>query len=166
MIAYDIVPISDEHIAGFREAVDFVAKERKYIVFFEAPPLEETKKYVHNMIKNGLPHFVVVSDGKVVGWCDVQRGDRQMHAHRGTLGIGLLPAFRGKGIGQKLLTKTIEAAFACGMTRIELTVKEPNKNALELYKKVGFEVEGFHKNACLIDGVYINNYSMAIVKAQ
>lgn len=165
MPSFEIVPVSEEHAEGFHETLDFVAKERKYIAFFEAPPLEGVRKYIHDMIEKGSPYFIVISEGKVVGWCDVQRADREMFAHRGTLGMGLLPAFRGKGIGKQLIQKAIDAAFACGMTRIELTVKEPNKNAFELYKRVGFEVEGLQKNTCLIDGEYINSYAMALLKA-
>jgi GNAT superfamily N-acetyltransferase len=34
-----------------------------------------------------------------------------VYDHCGTLGVGLLPQFRGKGIGRKLMQRTIDAAF-------------------------------------------------------
>jgi RimJ/RimL family protein N-acetyltransferase len=81
------------------------------------------------------------------------------------LGVGLLPDFRGKGIGRKLMGQTIDAAFAFGLTRIELTVREENVNAIALYKSLGFEIEGLHRNAVRIEGQYENLYSMALLRA-
>jgi ribosomal protein S18 acetylase RimI-like enzyme len=162
---YTIVPITEDHIPGFHTAVDFVAREKKYLTFLEAPPLEETTKFVLNSIKQKNPHFVVLSGGKVVGWCDVLRKtDRVVYSHCGTLGIGLLPKFRGRGIGRQLMQTTIDAAWQYGMTRIELTVREHNANAIALYKKLGFQIEGLQRNAVRIDGQYQNVYAMALVR--
>ena len=93
-----------------------------------------------------------------------QTGPGSSNSHCGTLGVGLLPEFRGKGIGRQLMQRTIEAAFAFGLTRIELTVREGNANAIALYKSLGFEIEGLHRNAVCIDGQYENLYSMALLR--
>jgi ribosomal protein S18 acetylase RimI-like enzyme len=85
-----------------------------------------------------------------------------IYSHCGTLGIGLLPDFRGRGIGRRLMQQTIDAAF--GLTRIELTVREGNVNAIALYKSLGFETEGLHRNAVCIEGRYENLYSMALLR--
>jgi ribosomal protein S18 acetylase RimI-like enzyme len=53
-----------------------------------------------------------------------------IYSHCGTLDVGLLPPFRGMGIGRRLMQRTIDAAFAFGMTRLELTVRESNVNAI------------------------------------
>jgi ribosomal protein S18 acetylase RimI-like enzyme len=162
---YAIVPIAEEHIPDFHAAVDVVAREKKYLAFLEAPPLEETTKFVLNSIQQNNPQFVVLSDGNVVGWCDVIRNTKRIvYSHCGTLGIGLLPEFRGQGIGRRLMQTTIDAAWQCGITRIELTVRAHNANAIALYKSLGFEIEGLQRNAVRIDGQYQNVYAMAIVK--
>jgi ribosomal protein S18 acetylase RimI-like enzyme len=163
-MTYDIKPIAEEHIAGFHAALDDVAREKKYLAFLEAPPLEKTAAFIRNNIREDFPQFVALADGKVVGWCDViPAKDRPIHAHTGVLGIGILPAYRGKGIGRALMTATIEKARTKGLTRIELTVRETNANAVALYKKLGFETEGLKKNAVRIDGVYENIFLMALL---
>jgi ribosomal protein S18 acetylase RimI-like enzyme len=165
-MTYQIVPITEEHISGFRAAVDAVARERRYLAFLEAPPLENVTRFVLNNIEHGYPQFVVASADTVVGWCDVlPNRTRVIYSHCGTLGVGLLPDFRGKGIGRKLMGQTIDAAFAFGLTRIELTVREENVNAIALYKSLGFEIEGLHRNAVCIEGQYENLYSMALLRA-
>ena len=164
-MTYQIVPIAAEHISGFRAAFDVVARERKYLSFLEAPPLEDTTSFVLDNIQHGCPQFVALSAGTVVGWCDVLPNRiRVIYSHCGTLGIGLLPEFRGKGIGRELMRRTIDAAFAFGLSRIELTVREGNVNAIALYKSLGFEIEGFHRNAVRIEGQYESLYSMALLK--
>ena len=158
-----IMPIAEDHIPGFRAAVDVVARERKYLAFLAAPPLADVTRFVRDNIEHGYPQFVVVSAGTVVGWCDVLPNRRRVvYAHCGTLGIGLLPKFRGQGIGRRLMQRAIDAAFAFGLTRIELTVREDNVNAIALYKSLGFDIEGLHRNAVSIDGHYENLCSMAL----
>jgi L-amino acid N-acyltransferase YncA len=104
---------------------DFVARERKFLAFLKAPPLEAISQFILNNIKERYPQFVVLSAGAVVGWCDVTPDrTRLTYAHRGTLGIGLLPEFRGKGVGGKLMQRTLDGAFKFGLTRIELTARE------------------------------------------
>jgi RimJ/RimL family protein N-acetyltransferase len=103
----------------------------------------------------------------VIGWCDVTpNASRPVHAHCGSLGIGLLPAFRGKGIGRSLILTTLAAAFEFGLTRIELNVVEGNTNAVALYESIGFRKEGLHRNANRIDGKYENLYSMALLQEE
>jgi len=165
MVDYGIIPIAEEHIPGFHAAVDAVAREKKYLSFLEAPPLEQTTRFVLDNIEQKNPQFVVLIHGNVVGWCDVVRNTkRTVYSHCGTLGIGLLPEFRGQGIGRQLLQTAIGAACQCGMTRIELTVREHNANAIALYKSLGFEIEGLQRNAVRIDGQYQNVYAMALLK--
>lgn len=149
-MTYQIIPITEEYIAGFRDALDVVCREEKYLTFTEAPPLEKSQEYVRGNIANNYTHLVVVADNKVVGWCDVVGAGRPTKKHIGTLGIGLIPEWRGKGVGEELMRAAIKDAQSKGMTRIELTVYEPNKNAIALYKKLGFEAEGlFRKGVCL-----------------
>jgi GNAT superfamily N-acetyltransferase len=126
-MTYQIVPIAEEHISGFHAAIDVVARERRYLAHLEAPPFEETRRFVLGNIEHGYPQFAVVSADTVVGWCDVLPNRyRVIYSHCGTLGVGLVPEFRGKGIGRQLMRRTIDAAFAFGLTRIELTVREGN----------------------------------------
>jgi RimJ/RimL family protein N-acetyltransferase len=159
----DIVPIAESHIDGFHRTLDFVARERRYLSFLEGPPLEGARAFVLDHIKRGRPQFVVVSAGEVVGWCDVTPKERPIYAHVGVLGMGLLPPFRGKGIGTALIRRSLAAARAFGFHRVELTVRENNTRAIELYKRIGFETEGVHRDAVEVDGAYENLIFMAVL---
>jgi ribosomal protein S18 acetylase RimI-like enzyme len=164
MDTIEIVPITQDHIDGFHRALDIVARERRYLAFLEAPPIEATRTFVLDNIKRGHPQLVAVStNGEVVGWCDVTPMSRPTQAHRGVFGVGLLPQFRGQGIGTKLTQSALAAARAFGLHRVELTVREHNTGAIELYKKERFEIEGVQRDAILVDGVYEDVVCMARV---
>lgn len=163
MQEYEIVPITEQYIDSFREAVGSVARERKYLAFLDAPSSEMAHAFVMENLKENRPHFVAISKGKVIGWCDITSLRRPVFAHSGRLGIGVLEQYRGQGIGEALIRAALEEARSKGLTRIELTVREPNKRAIALYEKMGFQVEGLHRDAICIEGEYENHISMALL---
>jgi ribosomal protein S18 acetylase RimI-like enzyme len=74
-----------------------------------------------------------------------------------------LPPFRRQGLGENLMRQALAAARAFGLHRVEVTVRKSNKNAIELYKKVGFAIEGLQRDAIRVDGNYENVISMALL---
>ena len=162
-MAYQIVPITDALIPAFHAVLDAVAREKRHLGFLEAPPLEETTAWVRAGVERGFPHFVALVDNRVVGWCDISAMPRPVQAHCGVLGIGLLAEYRRKGIGMALMLAALGKAREIGLTRVELTVRERNTNAIALYENLGFRHEGRQRNAVRIDGVYENSLAMAIL---
>lgn len=157
-----IVPITEAHIEGFWAAVDVVARERRYLSFLEGPPLAMSRAFVRENLAGNWPHFVAVAaDGQLVGWCDITSLHRPVAAHIGILGIGVLPAWRGQGLGKRLMQTALAAAEARGLTRVELTVHAGNDRAAALYRQLGFVEEGVRQSATLIDGVYGDSIMMA-----
>ena len=53
--------------------------------------------------------------------------------------VGVLPEFRGCGVGQALVTAFCDRAFAEGHERVGLIVDCENPNAERLYTSLGFE---------------------------
>jgi ribosomal protein S18 acetylase RimI-like enzyme len=162
--SHRIVPLAERHIRGFHRALDCVAREKKYLLFLEAPPLAAVRKFVRAGMRHRDPKFVALSGSDVVGWCDIFRGDRETTRHCGRLGIALLPEFRDQGIGARLMKRAIATAWKRKFTRIELSVREDNRRAIALYKSLGFEVEGLLRKAIMIDGRYYNLLTMALLQ--
>jgi ribosomal protein S18 acetylase RimI-like enzyme len=158
---YRVVPNADCYIEGFREVVGAVARERIYIAFVDAPPLEEVRKFVQGNIRDGRPCFVALDGEQVIGWCDISSLGRPVFAHSGILGMGVLDGYREQGIGKALMTATLDAAKAAGLTRVELTVREHNQRALKLYEKMGFVIEGVKRRGVFLDGQYEDLICMA-----
>lgn len=162
-MTWAVVPIEEEHIEGYRDAVASVAVERKYLAFLEGPPAEMARAFVLRNLRERRPHFVALDAGAVVGWCDIASLELPVFAHAGTLGMGVVASHRGRGIGRELLRMALENAREMGLTRVELTVREGNAAARALYEKAGFAVEGLKRNAVGVDGGYENLVCMAIL---
>ena len=159
-----IVPIDKRHVAGFREVLDAVARERRWLSMTEAPPLADVRRFVVGNLRSGAPQFVALDDGRVVGWCDVVPRPRETMRHTGVLGMGVATSHRGQGLGARLLATTLDAAEAAGITRVELMVLVENIRAVALYRRHGFETEGRCRRYLVIDGVERDAWLMAKVQ--
>lgn len=159
-----IVPTGEEHAEGFSRAVDAVARERRYISLLEGPPVEMSRAFIQQVIQGGGVHRVALdASGTVVGWCDIDRRWREGFRHSGRLGIGIVAEARGRGLGRRLMTEAIEAAWRNGMERIELEVFASNTRAMALYESLGFRHEGRKRRARKLDGEYDDDVLMALL---
>lgn len=159
-----IIPIEQRFADSFWAALDTVAREKKYLALWEAPPIEKTRQFVADNIANGVAQFVAVEGETVVGWCDISPGWAHSVTHCGSLGMGVLPAYRGQGLGEQLLRVTIEDAQRRGISRIELAVRTDNLRAIKLYERLGFVHEGVKRGELYMDGIYFDAAMMALVR--
>jgi ribosomal protein S18 acetylase RimI-like enzyme len=147
-----IVSITEEYADRLREAVDSVARERRYLASVEGFSLDETLDLVRNILNGGGVQLVALANEQVVGWCDILRLRFEGFEHVGALGMGVIASHRAQGIGKHLLKSSIEAAVKIGITKIELEVFASNKPAVHLYSTMGFVTEGVKKSSRKLDG--------------
>lgn len=159
-----IAQLAESHFEQLRAVLDAVAREQRYLALFEAPPPQEAFAFYRKLLADGQCH-VALQDASVVGWCDIQPAFGQARRHIGILGMGLLPAFRRRGIGTELLSAAVATAWARGLTRIELTVRDDNASAKRLYERLGFRSEGVNRQSMLVAGQYHDCHSMALLRA-
>jgi ribosomal protein S18 acetylase RimI-like enzyme len=155
------MPIGRQHLAGYHAALDSVAKERRYLAMLEAPSFVRTRRFVLNSLKDGAVHLVAVADDAVVGWCDLRPKLAPTLRHTAVLGMGIVAAYRGRGIGSRMLAATLEPALARGIRRCELVVRADNATAIALYRRFGFVDEGTCRNYMRVDDVDYDALLMA-----
>lgn len=105
-------------------------------------------------------------DGKIAGHAGLHpSGKSPRRGHARMLGMAVLSAYQGKGVGTALMHALTDLADKwLPVTRIELTVFTDNEKAIALYKKFGFVMEGTHKAYALRDGRYADTHAMARIK--
>jgi RimJ/RimL family protein N-acetyltransferase len=162
----EIVAIEERYIEEFHAALDSVARERRYLARAKAPPIERTREFVRNNIETGNPQLVALDGEHVIGWCDVIRNTGEFNTHSGSLGMGLLPNYRRRGLGRDLLRATLAKTWPLHFARVELEVFADNTRAISLYELNGFEREGVMKRAACIDGVFRDVHVMAILNGE
>jgi ribosomal protein S18 acetylase RimI-like enzyme len=145
-------PIARRDIPEFRLLLDSVCRERRYLAFLRAPDLASVRDYVGDRMRKKDVQIVAERDGSLVGWCDVAASDLPGFTHTGRLGMGVLAACRGRGIGTRLLEEALRRARENGLLRVELEVFASNAAAVRLYRRRGFRVEGRKPGARFLDG--------------
>jgi ribosomal protein S18 acetylase RimI-like enzyme len=158
-----ISPIAVANAASFHSCLDGVARERRYLAQVEALPLEKIESFVRESVDNDAVQFVALDEARVVGWADIFPAWPHAITHCGSLGMGILPAYRRQGIGEALLHACIAKAKVKGITRIELEARADNVPAIRLYEKLGFVHEALKRNAMRFDGVYFDSVQMSLL---
>jgi len=159
-----IVSTAERYVESINRALDIVARERRYIGFLEAPPVESTASYVRHILSGeGVQRLAVTDEDEVVGWCEIVRNRMEGFRHASRMGMGVVPGYRGAGLGTRLLTETLDAARALDLERVELEVFASNVPAIALYRKLGFVVEGTKRRARKLDGEYDDDLIMALL---
>lgn len=153
-----------EDFDGFMRCLDAVARERRWLALVEAPPLDVARAFTDEARALGMVRIVAVVGAEIVGFCDVIPLPHPGHGHTGRLGMGLLPAYRGRGLGARLLDETLRGAFDAGLTRIELEVYESNRAAIALYERRGFVHEGRKRRGHELDGRIEDILCMALLR--
>ncbi len=157
-----IRPITLADIAASRDCVGEVMRERQWLAYVEPFPLADTAAFIARNLTARNPHYVVADGETIAGWCDICRQLAPVYSHDGTMGMGLLEGYRGRGLGERLLRATLGAAGAAGLERVSLTVYARNTSAIALYRKVGFAIEGTRVRGKKLDGEYDDVHMMGI----
>jgi RimJ/RimL family protein N-acetyltransferase len=150
--SFSIERTSDAHIEGLWSVLAAVAQERRYLATVDGFSLPQVRAFARDIVSDGGVQFVAIDGGVVVGWCDVRRSPYEGFRHVGVLGIGLAANRRDKGIGPRLLARTIEAASEAGVRRVELEVFASNSRAVHVFERSGFVREGLKRRARVLDG--------------
>lgn len=78
--------------------------------------------------------LVSASDGEMTGFLL----GRQMRDEAEILNLGVMPEWRGRGVGGALLEKALAEFRVSGVGRVFLEVRESNQTAIGFYEKFGF----------------------------
>ena len=161
---YEVRKITVADAASFRECLDAVARERRFLAQVEAPPLERMEQFVGDSVSKNAAQYVAVAGGRVIGWCDIFPHWAYALQHVGVLGMGILAPHRGQGLGKKLILQTLAHAQLQGIYRVTLEAREDNARAIRLYESVGFKHEGRAPCAMRFDGVFYTGATMALLQ--
>lgn len=107
---------------------------------FERPwSLQSIEKEVEN---NNSLFCVCEKDGNIVGYA----GMYYVCGEGDITNVAITKNYRGKGLGNELLTEMFRIANENNIFEFTLEVRETNIIARNLYEKLGFKVEGVRKN--------------------
>ncbi len=107
--------------------------------------------------------LLATAEDSVVGVVNFKPCERPEEAHGGIFGVSTAKAWRGRGVGTRLIRALIAWAPERGFRRIALEVFANNPDAVRLYERLGFEHEGVRREGALIGGEPVDILQMALL---
>ena len=157
-----ILPVIPDWAETFRACVDQVAREQKYFLMMEAPPLEKVRDFLLKLNTAGHPHYCAMKGSEIVGWCNVKKNEMPARSHVGELSMGIRADHRRQGLGKKLVQACLRECRLLNFERIELVVFTDNEAAIQLYENLGFKKEGHFKDFARMGNESKDAYAMAL----
>ncbi|WP_249902275.1 GNAT family N-acetyltransferase [Paenibacillus sp. PK3_47] len=101
------------------------------------------------------------AEGRLAGYISVMGESTRRNRHSAYIVIGILKHYHGKGIGTRLFNEIEAWAAGSGIMRLELTVMTHNEQAVALYTKSGFAIEGIKRKSLRVNGEWVDEYYMS-----
>ncbi len=105
--------------------------------------------------------IAVNDDSEIVGFLHAERGKLNRILHTAYIVVGIRQSYRHQGIGAEFFRRLEEWAKSGGLVRLELTVECANTDALKLYEKQGFLIEGIRSKSMKVNEKFVDEYYMA-----
>ena len=110
--------------------------------------------FVNELTQNHFAHYVVMEYGdRVIGYGGMWVIIDEAHVTN----VAVLPEFRGRKLGSRLMAELGDRAWRLGAKHMTLEVRESNMVAQSLYMKYGFKPSGVRP------GYYSDNGEDAII---
>ncbi len=115
------------------------------------------------MAARGPRHPVIVAEGSggVIGWGSLNPfSARQAYQYVADFSVYVERAWRGKGVGRRLLERLIELARDLGYHKMVLSAFPFNESGMALYERMGFRTVGLYREQGLLDGKWVDTVIM------
>lgn len=134
--------------------------ERSYVLMDQyGKDVESEKKYIDELDRKMNLLLVAVAGNEVIGCLGALQADsghRPQTAHILHVGLHIKDAYRGLGIGSRMLSYAIEWAREKGFKKLEASIFTTNKRSINLFSREGFCEEGVRKKRIRVGRDYID----------
>lgn len=150
-----------EALWNMMNALDYETKFMMYEPGERPKSLTRLQENIDSTVDGNNLCFLALDKDEIIGYISAEIGPARREQHSAYIVVGIREKYRHQGIGTKFFEKLDDWAYEKKLVRLELTVLCPNKAALNLYKKSGFEIEGTKRKSMYVDGEYVDEYYMS-----
>jgi len=151
---------------SFLDLWDALDSETEFMLFEpneRKANLESQKSKLKNAFDSENVRIIVLENTthrSIVGFCAGQRRSNFRYEHSLHIVIGIMQSFTGQQWGQRLLLELEAWALNIGIRRLDLSVMAHNYNAISLYRKLGYQIEGTKKEAVFLRSGFVDEHIM------
>lgn len=159
-------PILENNYKEFWTLLNKLDDETDFMMFEKNERISKSSpSNLKNKIKNSIDKsdFLLgaFDNNQIIGYISAEKGTYKRIQHKAYITIGILEEYTNKGIGTEFFILLDIWAKQQNIKRLELTVETENLNAIKLYKKSGFSIEGTAKNSMHVHNSFRDEYYMA-----
>jgi RimJ/RimL family protein N-acetyltransferase len=161
-----IIPLEEKHLASLTELRNDPSTW-KWLTDINPVNSTSQKDWLERLHRDSSRLYLAIEViGTVYQFVGIIRSDNWDRVNRSVrIGIDLLQAYRGKGYATEAFSAFIDYLFnQQNMHRIWLLVAKENKDAIKLYEKLGFSLEGSQRQAIFRDGAYHDYLMLSILE--
>ena len=161
-----LTPLSSERAESmYRWMQD--ASVRENVGLRTEPSLERTLAWIAAAENNSaMRAYAIVADGQHVGNVVLDKLDSYLKSARLSMYIGEKTS-RGKGLGVTAAYMAAAKGFGeLSLNKLWLTVHVHNYSAMNVYSKLGFTVEGIHREEFILEGRPVSVFYMGLLKKE
>lgn len=123
------------------------------------------EKHIESVLNSNNKLYICICDNVVIGMLGIDIFSRKRLSHRAAMGINVLKDYWGIGAGTLLMKKAVDFFHLNEeLTKFELEVRSDNVQAVNLYKKFGFKIEGEISKYFCINDKYYSAFLMSLMK--
>lgn len=158
---------SVEHAQKIVSFLNSAGGESDFLTFgvneFPLSIQEEELSIQESLKSNRTLMLVGKIDQEIVSQLYLDRTYNTRTSHIGEVAVSVKKELWGNSIGTHMMLTSISWARENGITKLHLYVRVDNDAAINLYKKLGFVIEGQISRAVKVNGHYHDNYIMGLV---
>ncbi len=107
------------------------------------------------------PVFVAEAEGEVTGWGSLNAfNPRRAYDHVADFSLYVDRAWRGRGVGGRLLAALVARARAIGYHKLVLSAFPWNEAGMAAYRRAGFREVGIYREQGLLGGAWVDTIVM------
>lgn len=139
--------------------------ERSYVLMEQyGNNVESEKKFISNLGRDNNLLLVALADGVIIGSLAALQATGRFgndSSHILNIGLHLKEAYRGLGVGSRMLEYAVQWAGERGFKKLAAKIFTTNNRSLHMFSKAGFTQECIKKKQICVGNEYIDEVCMA-----
>lgn len=152
-------------IVGF---YNFIGGETQFLSFgkdeYPSDVQSQEKSTANTLKSENSAMILALCNGEICGIVTLTSPAKRKSRHTGEMGIGIKQDYCNRGLGTAMLSAILDFAKGNGITKkVSLVTRCDNTDAMQIYKKFGFETEGVLKAESFENGEYYDSIYMGLM---
>ncbi|MFB6301492.1 MAG: N-acetyltransferase family protein [Haloferacaceae archaeon] len=160
-LTYLVRPARQADFEGLVDTIRDATADDSYVVAESVAEqlLYENAVARHNTVESRV-FFVATVDDDVVGWAHLDLPQVEQLRDTAQLTVGVRDEYRRRGIGGRLMERSLDWAEANGFRKVYNSVPAINGDAMVFLESHGWHTEGIRKDHYTIDGEPVDEVMM------